>query len=70
MLRLKGAVPPQAPADLVGAAARVIGFDPTAFDWVLARLAGRKAARLTEFDPIAERYLDAVERLAEYVDAM
>ena len=38
----------------------------------LARLAGpgRKAARLTEFDPIAERYLGAVERLAEYVDAM
>ena len=72
VLRLKGSVPPRAPEELVGAAARVIGFDPTAFDWVLARLAGpgRKAARLTEFDPIAERYLGAVERLAEYVDAM
>jgi len=70
VLRLKGSVPPQAPEELVGAAARVIGFDPTAFDWVLARLAGCKVARLTQFDPIAERYLGAVERLAEYVDQM
>ena len=70
VLRLKGSVPPQAPEELVAAAAKVVGFDPGAFDWVLARLAGRKAAHLTQFDPVAERYLTAIERLAEYVDAM
>jgi hypothetical protein len=70
VLRLKGSVPPHGAEELVGAAARVIGFEPTAFDWVLARWAGRKVARLTQFDPIAERYLGAVERLAEYVDGM
>ena len=70
MLRLKGSVPPQAPEALVAAAARVAGFDPTAFDWVLARLEGRKAQPLQQFDPIAARYLSAVERLAEYVDGM
>jgi hypothetical protein len=70
VLRLKGTVPPQPPEELVQAAARLVGFDPAAFDWVLARLAGRQAAPLTQFDPIAERYLSAVERLAEYVDQM
>ncbi len=70
VLRLKGSTPPQAPEELVGAAARLVGFDPGAFDWVLARLAGRKPAHLRQFDPIAERYLAAIERLAEYVDQM
>lgn len=70
VLRLKGSVPPQTPPELIQAAARLVGFDPAAFDWVLARLAGQKAARLTQFDPIAERYLGAVERLAAYVDGM
>jgi hypothetical protein len=70
VLRLTGSVPPQPPEDLVRAAARLVGFDPGAFDWVLRRLAGHQAAHLTQFDPIAERYLGAIERLAEYVDGM
>lgn len=70
VLRLRGTVPPTAPADLVRAAAQVTGFDAAAFDWVLARLAGRKAPELERFDAIAERYLAAIERLAEFVNQM
>jgi hypothetical protein len=70
VLRLRGAVPPAAPADLVHAAAQVVGFDPAAFDWVLERLAGRKAPDLEQFDAVAERYLAAIERLAQFVDRM
>jgi predicted nucleotidyltransferase len=70
VLRLKGTVPPSAPADLVRAAASVVGFDPSAFDWVLARLAGTRVPDLKQFDPIAESYLRAIERLAEFVDEM
>jgi hypothetical protein len=70
LLRLRGTAPPAAPADLVQAAARVAGFDPAAFDWVLDRIAGRKTRELEQFDPVAERYLAAVERLAQFVDEM
>jgi hypothetical protein len=70
VLRLKGTVPPKAPADLVRAAASVVGFDASAFDWVLARLAGAKVPDLRPFDPIAEGYLIAIERLAAFVDEM
>lgn len=69
-LRLRGMAPPPQPEELVQAAARVIGFDPGAFDWVLARLAGHKGRELTQFDPVAERYLEAIERLATFVDEM
>ena len=59
VLRLRGRVPPREPAELVQGAAQVVGFDAGAFDWVLARLAGRKVPDLTQFDPVAERYLAA-----------
>jgi hypothetical protein len=70
LLRLRGAVPPAVPAELVKASAQVAGFDPAAFDWVLERLAGRKVRELEQFDPVAERYLAAIERLAQFVDEM
>ncbi len=70
VLRLRGTVPPQDAGELVQAAAQVIGFDAGAFDWVLARLAGRKVPDLAQFDPVAERYLAAIERLATFVDEM
>ena len=70
VLRLRGRVPPREPAELVQGAAQVVGFDAGAFDWVLARLAGRKVLDLTQFDPVAERYLAAIERLATFVDEM
>jgi hypothetical protein len=70
VLRLRGTLPPQEPASLIRAAAQAIGFDAGAFDWVLARLAGRKVPDLAQFDPVAERYLAAIERLATFVDEM
>jgi len=70
VLRLRGTVPPKEPEPLIHAAAQAIGFDAGAFDWVLARLAGRKVPDLTQFDPVAERYLAAIERLAQFVDEM
>jgi hypothetical protein len=70
VLRLRGTVPPATREDLVKAAAQVVGFDPAAFDWVLDRLAGRKARDLEQFDAIAERYLSAIERLAQFVDQL
>jgi hypothetical protein len=70
VLRLRGTVPPTEPAALVQAAAPIIGFHAGAFDWVLARLAGRHVPDLAQFDPAAERYLEAIERLAAFVDEM
>ncbi len=70
VLRLRGTAPPTAPADLVKAAAQVVGFDSAAFEWVLERLAGRKVRDLEQFDLIAEQYLAAIERLTQFVDEM
>ncbi len=70
VLRLRGTVPPTAPRDLVQATAAVVGFDAAAFAWVLERLAGRKVRDLEQFDPVAEQYLAAIERLAAFVDGM
>ncbi len=70
VLRLRGTVVPTTPGELVKVAAQVAGFDPAAFDWVLDRFAGRKVRELEQFDPVAERYLAAIERLAQFVDEM
>ena len=68
-IRLAGHRPPAEPAAQVAAAAQLAGFDARAFEWVLARRAGRAAARLAPYDPVATAYVDAVQRLAAWVDA-
>lgn len=67
-LRLAGQTPPSQPAALVKAAATVAGLDDTAFEWVVARLEGKAMRTLEAFDPAAARYVDAIERLARFVD--
>lgn len=67
-LRLAERVPPREPAALVRAAAEVAGMDETAFDWVVGRLEGKAMPALEPFDPVAARYVDAIERLARFVD--
>lgn len=67
-LRLGGRVPPNGPEDLVRAVAEVAGMEPAAFDWVTGRLAGRAMKTLEPYDPVAVRYVDAIERLARFVD--
>jgi len=67
-LRLVGKVPPREPAALARAAAEAAGMDAAAFDWVVGRLEGRTMPALEPFDPAAARYVDAIERLARFVD--
>ena len=66
-LRLKGATPPAEPRALVRDVARLTGLDEGAFSWVLDHL-GEKRPRLTPYDLIAARYVDAIERLAAFVN--
>ena len=67
-LRLAGRVPPADTAAMVQAAAGVTGMDGCAFDWVVGRLAGGDLPPLEPFDPEGARYVDAIERLARFVD--
>jgi len=67
-LRLAGRTPPVEPAALVQDAAAVAGMDAGAFDWVVARVLGRAMPPLEPHDPVAARYVDAIERLARFVD--
>lgn len=70
LLRFHGTQPPPEPGALVRQAASIAGFDAGAFDWPVARLGGRKAALLEAHDPKAVAYLEAVERVEQYVDEL
>ncbi|HEX9726974.1 MAG TPA: hypothetical protein VGA37_00545 [Gemmatimonadales bacterium] len=70
LVRASGATPPQDPRALVAVAAELAGFDPTAFEWIVAKLAGEKRPDLAAYAPEGGRYLDAIERFVLYVDSM
>ena len=70
VLRLTGGVPPTGHAALVKETAAAAGLDASAFDWVLAELEGRHPSPLAAYDPIAGRYVDTMEKLADYIDKM
>ena len=67
-LRVAGRPVPSDRDAMVREAAAVAGMEPAAFDWVLARLAGRAMPALEPFDPVGVRYVDAIERLVRFVD--
>ena len=69
-LRLTGGVPPAGHDALVRETSAAANLDPTVFDWVLAALDGRNPPALAAYDPIAGRYVDAMEKLADYIDRM
>ena len=69
-LRLGGGAPPADHGALVRETAAAAGLDATAFDWVLAALAGKPPADLAPYDPIAGKYVDQMEKLADYVDKL
>jgi predicted nucleotidyltransferase len=69
-LRLSGGVPPASHEALVRETAAATGLDATAFDWVLAALEGKNPPPLQPYDPIAGRYVDTMEKLADYVDSV
>lgn len=68
-LRLAGHVPPTNSAELVQETADLAELDGTAFDWILARLAGKKQPNLKPHDVIGDRYVEQIERLAHFVDS-
>lgn len=70
LLRLLGRDAPTERRALVRETADAAGFDAAAFDWVLARLAGRKGDRLEAHDPRGAACVAALERLAAYIDGM
>ena len=69
VLRLVGNTPPSDPKALVRETAEVTGLDSDAFDWILDRLAGRKPPALKAYDPVGDRYVEQIERLAQFVDS-
>jgi len=68
LLRLRGSAVPDDAATLVSVAAVAAGLDPAAFTWPVAQRAVPRPARLTEYDPIAAQYLDAVQAFVDFVD--
>lgn len=68
-LRLAGRTPPLDSAALVKETADLAGFDGTAFDWILGKLAGRKQPNLKPYDAVGDHYVEQIELLAHFVDA-
>lgn len=68
-LRLADRTPPMESAELVRETADLAGFDGTAFDWILGKLAGRKQPNLKPYDEVGDRYVEQIERLAHFVDS-
>jgi predicted nucleotidyltransferase len=69
-LRLTGGVPPAGHDALVRETAAATNLDPAAFEWVLAALGGRNPPPLGPYDPVAGRYVDTLEKLADWVDKL
>jgi len=67
-IRLSGRRAPDGPGVVVSEAAALCGFDAAAFDWVLAARQGQPPRRLEPFDDEATKYLEAVEKLASWVN--
>jgi predicted nucleotidyltransferase len=68
LLRLKGADVPDDVQALVAAAAAAAELDAGAFTWPAAQRVTPKPGRLTPYDPVAARYLDAVQAFVDFVD--
>lgn len=67
-LRVAGRPVPAEGSAVVSETASLAGLDRDAFGWVLARRGGDRTNRLAPFDARAAQYVDAVQRLASWVD--
>ncbi|MGH7537150.1 MAG: hypothetical protein ACREMF_00825, partial [Gemmatimonadales bacterium] len=67
-LRLAGTPVPDTPAELVLAAAAVVGFPAADLADVVAHVEGRSPLALQARDPRAAAYLEVVARTADYVN--
>ncbi|MFQ5550191.1 MAG: hypothetical protein ACE5FJ_03025, partial [Gemmatimonadales bacterium] len=68
VVRLAGETPAANPRRLVDRACELAGIDPSAFDWVVRKITGDNVNALQANDSTAVEYLQAIERLAQYVD--
>ena len=69
LMRLEGKKPAADPTTLVQDVVNAAKLDQGPFNWVVGRLSGAKGANtLSADDPLAARYVDAIERLAKYVN--
>lgn len=69
LLRLVGREPPQERDALVTAVAETARLDVEAFTWILGKMGGKKLPALEAYDPVGDRYLEQIERLASFVDS-
>ena len=67
-VRLTGGTPSENPSSLVKMASEAAGLDATAFDWVVDKIVGRTVKALKPYDDIGARYVDELEKLADFVD--
>ncbi len=67
-LRLAGTPVPATPAEVVLAAAAIVGFPAADLADVVAHVEGRAALRLAARDPRAAAFLEAVAKTADYVN--
>jgi hypothetical protein len=67
-LRLAGTPVPATPAEVVLAAAAIVGFPAADLADVVAHVEGRGALRLAARDPRAAAFLEAVAKTADYVN--
>lgn len=70
LLRLHGKQQPRPIEELVSLAAQVAGCEPAVFRWPLDRHAGKKVGTLQAYDLVAERYLEAIERIVLHIDGL
>jgi hypothetical protein len=67
-VRLTGGQPSDDPTSLVKLACEAAGLDERAFDWAVDKISGRTVRALKAYDPIGARYVDELEKLADFVD--
>ncbi len=68
-LRLVERAPVQDVDSLVSETGKIAGLDESCFEWILARITGKKVPNLKDYDPLGDRYLQQIELLAEFVDS-
>jgi hypothetical protein len=68
-LKLVGRPPAHDPEGLINSLADITGLDAAAFEWLLAKIAGKNVPGLKPYDPIGDRYLEQIERLEHFVDS-
>lgn len=68
VLRLSGEDGVRVPAEVIGATARRVGFDPAPLLEIVSARAGRAKLDVRPDAPVVTGYLDAVARVVEFVD--